>query len=464
MNKTEMTVTREPNPWETFPKHHDTSENNDPIKGGGNPLMKFVSKILLTLVLSGLIIFSFALDYKRVSAGGTIDFRNRITGARVFQVGQDAYRYKWRSTEPPELCDPFNNLALPINKVTVTPTLLMLNLPLARLAYRGAQYWWLVVQWFLLLGTGYLWFTRIPSKGGKWLWVCAVVGFTFTVAWRHHTDRGQAYVLMNFLLSFWAWASISVKPRNSFLTGIIAGLLMTLRPPLALVLFPFLILRRPRQLTGAIVGAVVFSGLPLLWNGSCWIEYGSGMDSWSKLYRAGEHNPRPPSQAFPEEVEGIPIDVLAHFDRNIPFADTALYAALRGLDLQNVSVAPVVLLLVGLITAWFWFARTLPDPPMFIGLAAWAFMIDFFLPAYRNSYTDVMILSMLALCLVSFRKPNWTVWLLLLAWPLGWVVLELMPLQKFVINLPTLVMVAAAVMFLLKPRYEGPLRQITETK
>ena len=415
--------------------------------------MKSALPVVAGVVLGLLLLLSFGIDWDHVSAGGTIDFRNRITGARLLQTHRDAYHYKWQKPEPPELCDPYNNLALPISRVTVTPTLLMMNFPLAPLSYRPAQFIWLVIQWLLLLATAFLWMRVLPSVRWRWLWMAAVVGFTFTVAWRHHADRGQAYVLILFLLSCWMLITRHARIGNSIWGGLVAGLLVAVRPPLLLLVGPYMLLRARGQIIGAVVGLVLSAGLPMLWDASCWSDYHEAMQTWSDLYRAGTANPRPPAQAYPSLIEGVPIDVIARFGA-IPFADSSLYALFRSWGISNVPALPVAAALLLLIALWFWFSRSQPDERLLIGIAAWAFLADLFIPAPRNSYNDVQILNLLALGFLARGRPSWIVWLLLAAWPLNWAVMAALPRAKWIINLPSVVMMAAAVFFLLRPVFE----------
>ena len=74
---------------------------------------------------------------------------------------------------------------------------------------------------------------------------------------------------------------------------------MALRPPLLLLLGPFIWLRRRGQVIGAVVGLALSAGLPLLWSPSCWSDDPSARQTWSERYRAGTFNPRPPPQANP---------------------------------------------------------------------------------------------------------------------------------------------------------------------
>ena len=417
-------------------------------------LMKSALPFIANLAICVLLVFSFGKDATNVSEGGTIDFRNRITGARLLQIDRDAYHYKWDASEPPELCDPFNNPAMSISKVTVTPTLVALNLPLAALPYRFAQYSWLILQWLMLLGTGVLWLRSMPSDRLRWLWGVAVLTFSCTVAWRLHAERGQAYVAILFVLACWMVLTRDRELGNGIWSGLVAGLLVALRPPLLLLVGPFILMRRRGQIIGAVTGLVVSAGVPMLFSSSCWEDYRAGMQTWADLYCAGAANPRPPPQAFPAEIEGVPIDVMGHF-ANIPFADSSLVALFRSWGFATVPALPFTLTLVALIGLWFWLSRKQSVDVLLAGIAAWSFLADLFLPALRNSYNDVLILNLVAIGLIIRGRHTWVVWMLLAAaWPLGWAVHNMLPTQRWIINLPTMVMIAAAVLTLLLPAFK----------
>ncbi len=85
------------------------------------------------------------------------------------------------------------------------------------------------------------------------------------------------------------------------------------------------------------------------------------------------------------------------------------------------------------------------------GLAAWFFLADFFLPAYRDSYNDVLILDVVLLGLVSARSMPWAVWPCVAALPLGWAVYGLTWDEAWLINLPTACLAVGAVLFVVWP-------------
>ncbi len=257
---------------------------------GDNPVKSPLS-ILAWLILGGAIGMSFLVDWRNVAQGGAIDLRNRITGIRLLEHGLDAYHYKWHAGDPPEYCDPTDNPHNDVSRTTVTPALLLLHLPLAPLPYRMVEFSWVVVQWLLLLGIGGLWFRAVPTSLARWLARLAVVAFSFTAAWRLHAERGQSYVLITFLFTF--WLTVTLDPRRGFLAGCLAGVLIALRPPFIL-LVPFLCRQGRGQLVGAATGLLLGFGLPMILRPTCWAEYLSSTQTYSFLYRNGIHTPPGP--------------------------------------------------------------------------------------------------------------------------------------------------------------------------
>lgn len=390
----------------------------------------------VALILAAVV--SFGIDWQNLAASGSIDLRNRITGVRLLQEGRDPFHYKWHPGEPERFCDPFNNLAVPVSKTTVTPTFLILHLPLGWLPYRATQYLWLIAQWLCLLGIAFF-ARRILQNPYRFLIAAALItGFTFSAAWRLHAERGQCYVVLALLLTAWITLTRdqSPSPGTQAWAGTLSGLLIALRPPLLLVLAPFVMLRQPGQSRIALIALVAGAALPLLCDLSCWTDYGKAMQAWSELYRSGV-NPRPPAQVFPPAVEGIPIDLIGRFVA-LPFADSSLFYLLRReFKIPSVPGLPVLALLVILIAAWSWKARRLPTDHLLLGIACWTFLMDFFLPALRNSYNDVLILCAIPLA-IALAPRSVASWLAALALPVSWLILSHPPRNPWLISLPAL--------------------------
>ena len=404
------------------------------------------------------LIVSFCIDFANTAQGGAIDLRNRVTGLRLLEHGIDAYRYKWSEGDPAEYGDVYNNPKLPVSKTTATPALLLLHLPLAALPYRLAQFLWFFAQWLLLLGTGWLWLRVCATSSTRWLGALFLVGFTYTAAWRLHAERGQAYVLLAFLFACWLTATLDPKARmrawgNGFVAGCVAGFLVALRPPFVLLL-PFLALHRRGQLLGAAAGLVLGFGLPLLINPAGWTDYFSAMQTHSELYR-NDIDPRPGPQSYPSTIEGIPTDILGHYVA-IPYADFSVFALLRWLGFAPFPALPLLLAVAIPFALWLWFSRGQSAERLLPGLAAWFFLADLFLPAYRDSYNDVLILNVVFAGFVAAQKFSsgkfpWAAWPCALALPLGWAVYAFAPEQAWLINLPTAFFTLGAILFLFLP-------------
>jgi hypothetical protein len=407
-------------------------------------LMK-IPPLVLWILLGVALAASFCLDFGNTTQGGAIDLRNRITGERLLAHGIDAYHYKWSRGEPEEYGDVYNNPQLKVSKTTATPTLLLLHEPLAPLPYRLGEFLWLLLQWLMLLGTAWLWL-RQRATGRQRLWLAAfVVGFTYTSMWRLHAERGQAYVLLLLVFAGWLVATLDAKPRWSFVAGLLAGLLIALRPPFILLL-PFLALHRRRQLAGVAVGLLIAAGLPLLLNLGSWSDYLTAMQDNSYLYRHAI-NPRPGAQHYPAMMEGTSTEILANF-AVIPYADFSIFTFLRWIGLGPVPAWLPLLVIALPFGVWLWLTRQQPAEKLLPGLVAWFFVIDLFLPAYRNSYNDVLILNLAALVILRAAKFSWAGALILLALPLGWYLYVFAPEDIWLINLPTCAFALAAVLLL----------------
>jgi len=424
--------------------------------------MKGMMPTIGWVVVGLALLVSFGMDLANTAQGGAIDLRNRITGVRLLESGINAYRYKWHEGEPEQYCDVYNNPKLPVSKTTATPALLMLHIPLAALPYRLAQFLWFFAQWGLLLGMGWLWLRMCETSRARCVVALFVVGFTYTAAWRLHAERGQAYVLLAFLFACWLTATLDAKARagvwgNGFLAGCIAGFLVALRPSFAL-LMPFLALHRRGQLAGAVAGLLLGFGLPMLIHPAGWGDYFSAMETHSELYR-NDVDPRPGPQHYPATVEGIPTDILGNYVA-IPYTDFSTYALLRTIGLERnpltggaIPAWPLLVAVGAVFVFWLWATRKKTMECLLPALAAWFFLVDFFLPAYRDSYNDVLILDVVLLGVVVARDFPWAAWPCVMALPLGWCVYAFAPEQAWVIDLPVFFLALGAMGFVFLPGF-----------
>jgi hypothetical protein len=346
-------------------------------------------------VLALALLASFGIDAWNAGQGGAIDLRNRITGARLMSAGIDPYTYKWTHGDPEIYCDPYNNPHMSVSKTTSTPALLALSLPWAALPYRSAQYLWFVTQWALLLGTGWFWWRMGRDRAQRIVLAVIFAAFTFGVGWRLHAERGQCYIVLTFLLTLWLAGTLRAGRKWAFAAGFVAGLLAVSRPP-CLLLLPVLAWRRRDQIWGMGTGVVLGVFVPMLFLGAIWTDYGSGMQQHGYYYLNALF-PRPGPQTFPSMVEFLPTTVLAYYVP-IAYSDASIHVLLRALGREPAPGLGVFLIAAVPFAVWGWrAARRLELPRLLLGLAAWMYLLDFFLPAYRNSYNDVLALTFLLL-------------------------------------------------------------------
>ncbi len=400
------------------------------------------------------LIISFWIDADNVVRGGAIDLRNRITGARLLAAGIDPYSYKWTRNDPEIYCDPFNNPRMTVSKTTSSPALLVLSMPWATLPYRNGQFLWFGTQWLLLLGTGWLWWRTARAR-----WQQASLGLIFTLftlgaSWRLHAERGQSYVVLTFLLALWLAGTLAAGRRWALLAGFAAGWLAAARPP-CLLLLPVLAWRRRDQIPGIVAGLVLGLGLPLLFLHPVWSDYLHGMRQHASYYLNGI-NPRPGPEAYPSLVEEMPLPQLA-FYVPIVFADGSIHALFRALGWEPLSGAGIFAVAAAGFVAWCVWARRLDLPRLILGLAAWMYLLDFFVPAYRNIYNDVLALNFLALGLLvapRFWLPHVFTGLALL---IDLYVYIFSPEINVLIDAPALLFALNAGLYLFAPNGGGPM-------
>jgi hypothetical protein len=277
-------------------------------------------------------------------------------------------------------------------------------------------------------------------------------GFTYTAAWRLHAERGQAYVLLAFVFAAWLALTLDHTWGRHWAVGLLAGFLAALRPPF-LLLAPFLALRLRAQVIGCVAGLLIGLGGPMLIHPPCWTEYFSAMETNSELYR-NDVNPRPGPQHYPAMTEGASTHLLGQY-AVIPYADFSIFALLKFFGVEQSWLGdeawpawPFLLIITAGFALWLTLTfRRVPES-LLAGVAAWIFLADLFLPAYRDSYNDVLILDVVAAGIVGATKIPWAVWPCAVALPLGLLVYLLAPEQVALINFPSALLSVSAVMFL----------------
>ncbi|MDB6070348.1 MAG: hypothetical protein JWL81_1519 [Verrucomicrobiales bacterium] len=370
------------------------------------------------MIVALLAVWGLVWDVIHTADGGSIDFRNRITGVRVASEHRDPYFFKWNRTESERLCDPFTFPASPVNHTTVTPVTLSLFYPLKDLPYNVSRWIWFGVQ-YAALGLGF-WAWARGSDRKNWLWggllTCL---FCLSPHWRLHIDRGQSYVVYAGLFLALAAVARGLKGGvektspgeagnggRSWAEGILASMLAVLRPTYA-VLLGWGVARKNRSvIVASVVGLAVWAVLPTLLAGQAiWSNYFKAMGVHAQLYLTQTRFPAARFSAS-ETIEKIPVDTFLRFPR-IPFSDTSIYRLLS----FNVPGSPQVWLAVwacGAAVSGFLFMRRkqVGGPRFWWAVSAWILVGDFILPAYRYSYNNVLLWPVLLLGLNALPEAG----------------------------------------------------------
>lgn len=343
------------------------------------------------MVTVGLSLVGLASDVSNTIKYGGVDLRNRVVGARLLLKGLDPYHFKWTEEYPETLLDPLDNPEEEVNRVTVTPSLLVLHAPLAPLPYRLHRYSWLALQWLFLLGCAFLVArTSDSSKEKLAAWIIALL-ISISPFWRFHVERGQVYVLYAFLLFIAFWAASHRSRLLTRLSGPLLGLLATLRPTFVFFLVPLLVFRKWKLAGGMILGivATLIFFLPLA-GVQTWKSYASAMDEHGKE-NLGLYRPLADSKRE-AEIEGM-----TNLGSFMPFpvintsiqlmAKRKLHKNLNSTDMGILMMITIALAGLSLLP----FRHKSPSLPLLFLLGSLFILVsEYFLPAVKTSYVNVL--------------------------------------------------------------------------
>jgi Glycosyltransferase family 87 len=367
--------------------------------------------ILLTLLFILFMIASFYSDLQDTLHYGGIDFRTRVVGARVVLAGKDPYFFNWRPGLPDTFIDPQVQPNAKNSRLTVTPSALMLHLPFAKYAYLNQKIIWLIFQWIAFLSTIIIFLSQSDSMGKSYLIGLLSICFAYSFFWKLHIERGQLYIFYIALLSMaWFLAKKGSHILRIF-SGLIMGFTVCLRPPVALVLLPFILHRQWWIILGSAIGVVFGFILPIPWSGlSIWKSYFSSMGQIAKYLGANRvlgvsSGNSATGEIYPKIIEDLNFMALS---KDIPDTNSSLQNVLMmtGLDetqhIQNIILFLFVVL-SGFIT-WKFSSKKLPNNLLFLQGIVIYLLLEFFLPTPRYSYNDVQWLLPLLLIIISVKE------------------------------------------------------------
>ena len=361
------------------------------------------NRCLLNVLLIFVIFLSisgFLEDLKNTFQYGGVDLRNRVVGARLLRREIDPYFYKWQTGDPLELLDPRDKAENEVNMVTVPPSLLLLLSPFAEVRYDIQRVVWFVIQWLLLLLSVFL----IAETAGdedtkKMVWLLSLFFIGSSFFWRLHVERGQIYIFYTALLS--VIYHLEKKHKSTKIgSSIILGIAVILRPTLIFMTIPFLLYKRWKLIRGTIYGGLTAFSLSLILAGwKVWQSYFSAMKIHGAIHLSDIHYA---ASSYPHSnIEGIGnLYGLA----NIPIFDSSIQELLKSLGIilpgYVLLIAFLLLVVCGVAVVRKKKIRLTNDQQFLAGLLL-AFLVDFFLPAPRFPYNNVMFLPILAILVLE---------------------------------------------------------------
>jgi len=372
-------------------------------------------------VLAVVSILGVYVDFLNTARHGQVDLRTRVVGARTMVLGENPYTFRWHADQPTTLLDRPQGLGDKWSRVTSTPTILYIHSWYASIHYRYQKYIWLFVQLFLYVGIGWIAFSRASNTFSKTAVVFAALMFSCSVFWRLHVERGQNYILFSFCSALFIWTLSKGTPIREFFSGTLLGVLVCFRPQYVLLGLPLLIYWKPRAIFGAIVGAILAAGTPILVHRSAWSEYYESMANYAKERSApGPQEPKIDLQPeLPAEIEGMR-NLLSMAE--LPGSDTTLKAMLRRLE-----IGPVVFLAICPIAAAGWcfyiFRMKTGNVPLDFCTAktlAMVLFVELALPSPRMPYSNVILLAIVAMIFATRMEDIairfWELSSLIFAW------------------------------------------------
>ncbi len=366
---------------------------------------KFLNILLAIAVMVGILGFITDLNFTRKYGG--VDLRNRVVAARVAtELNQDPYYFKWTEGSDDRFLDPADNAATPVARVTVPPTTLLFQSLISRLPYLAQRYIWFFLQWFCMVASIFL-LTRLTASPAarKMIWILGLLFISGAYFWRLHVERGQMYVFYVFLftLSLYFYQKFGEEKKGQSVAGFILGYLISLRPPFLFALVPFLIYKKFRFSSFAALG---FAASVLLTSiflpPSLWISFYNSASFQGTMRTEEGTNFRAIGADRAEGVE------LKNF-LPVPGEDSSLQRIIRALAGRWLGNNGLLILLLGtmaLVIAYLYKFK-IPQPEInhlfFAGIVL-VFLSEFFIPAPRWPYANVIWLIPLALIITSAVK------------------------------------------------------------
>jgi hypothetical protein len=278
-------------------------------------LFLIIQLSLLTIILS---------FYYSKNSGGT-DLRNRIVGARLIGKGYSPYFHKWQPSDGEFLLDPNDSPTRLANGNTVTPAVFYISYPLINLPYPRIRLFWTIIQHIAALLLISLMLKRYEGSSRLIPAAIVILGVFTSNYWLFHVERGQMSIFYALLFAIMYYLFTSKRKYGEYLSGMIGGLFVLLRPFAAVVFIGFLIKGKTKWLFGFITGAIIGLILFVAPNFHLWDEYFKVINEYgNECQNKGHTIQNAPVYIRPTVIEG------ASNLKKIQSFDTVVLPALNG--------------------------------------------------------------------------------------------------------------------------------------
>jgi hypothetical protein len=342
--------------------------------------------------------------YYTIKYGG-IDMRNRVVGVRNLLIGNDPYFTKWTQETPDYYVDGRDYFfGLPVSRCTVTPSFLVLHAPFASIFYKIQQYIWMALQELMLFFCIY-WFAKSAKERWKIVLIIGLMFFIGSYFWRFHVANGQIYILFTFMITLAYIAATSKLKYSDFWAGFILGITTTWRPPMLLMGMPLLLFRKWKMILGGLTGILAgFLSSFFIAGISTWKNYFDAMKIYGDFhigligFELGVHN-------HFNNTEGMRN---TFFSADVPGSDSSIQGILYkhfeyGLKPSILWLALFIVIVMLAISLWKKRNHRISNEAIFYFGAFLVLLSEFFMPAPRLSYNNVLWLFMFGMLLVGIQ-------------------------------------------------------------
>ncbi len=342
------------------------------------------------------------------------DLRSRVVAVRLLNDGIDPYFFKWTTGVPEEYLDPRDFPSRSVSRVTVPPTVLVLQGIFADSNYKVQKYLSVLLQWLALVVSIILLTKDIKGKKKRMvLTLIILASISSTWFWRFHVDAGQLYIMYVMLFAISYYAMKTHNKSGHLISGLILGILVSLRPNAIVFFIPVIVLKRTRIIVGAILGFFINIMISFaIWGISPWISYYRAIKIHGEIHLGLlDVDLIPNSIVYGlNEVEGV-----IRFD-DVPrflYTDSSLQF-LIGLSSKDLVIALAAILCIYMYVLFINRKSIITIECIYLlGISA-VIISEFFIPAARLSYYDVIWIIPLCLMFVLDIDYNEKVFIIVL--------------------------------------------------